>query len=154
LLDATITSRTFSTGFDIRTPIGIFTAKKVPLSPTGEVRILDPSGNQAARLETESFFSSVYNIIIRGGGFYQFGCSEDSNQKWTCKGEGKLFCISEKPNRKFDFSEDAQKIAECSKSRFSTDYKVKVFNDADLKLVMCVFIALSLLEHQSTGVPD
>jgi hypothetical protein len=47
-----------------------------------------------------------------------------------------------------------QEIAECSKSHFFGDYKVRVFNNAEVKLMMCVFIALNLLEHQSTSIAD
>ncbi len=128
--------------------------KKVPLSPTGEIHILNASDSQIARLGLESFFSSVYNVIITGGGFYQFGRDKSSSRTWTCTGEGKLFRVSERSNRRFFVSEETQQIAECSKSRFFNDYEIKVFDDADLKLVMCIFIALSLLEHQSTGTPD
>jgi hypothetical protein len=144
----------FSSGFDIETTLGVFSAKKIPLSPTGEIRILDASANQIARLEVENFFSSVHNVIITGGGFYQLGRDGNSSRTWTCKGEGRLLRVSERSNRRFLLSDEAQEIAECSKSRFFTDYKGRVFNDADLKLAMCVFIALSLLEHQTTGIPD
>jgi hypothetical protein len=153
LLDISISSREFSSGFDIKAPVGVFSARRVPLSLSGETRILDASANQIARLEFESFFSGVYNVIITGGGFYQFGRDRSSIRTWTCKGEGKLFRVSERSNRRFLLSEENQEIAECSKSRFFNDYEVRVFNDADLKLAMCVFIALSLLEHQSTVIP-
>ena len=154
MLDVVISSRVFSSGFDIKTPLGIFSAKKVPLSPTGEIRILNGSASQIARVEVESFFSSVYNVIITGGGFYQFARDGNSRRTWTCKGEGKLFRVSERGNRKFLVSEEAQEVAECLKSRFFGDYRVRVFNEADLKLMMCVFIALNRLEHQSTGIAD
>lgn len=154
MLDVAISSRVFSSGFDIKTTMGVLSAKKVLLSPTGEIRILDDSANQIARLEVENLLSSVYNVIITGGGFYQFGRDGNSSRTWTCKGEGRLLRVSEKSNRRFLLSEEAQKIAECSKSRFFTDYKVRVFNDADLKLAICVFIALSLLKHQTTVIPD
>jgi hypothetical protein len=154
VLDLAISSRVFSSGFDIKTPLGIFSANKVPLSLTSEIRILNASASQIARLEVESFFSSVYNILISGGGFYQFARDRSASRTWTCKGEGKLFRVSEKSSRRFLLSEEAQEFAECSKSRFFNDYEIRVYNDADLKLVMCVFIALSMLEHQSTGIPD
>jgi hypothetical protein len=70
-----------------------------------------------------------------------------SSRSWARKGEERLFRISEQSSLA---SEEAQEIAESSKSRFFNRYEIRVFNDADLKLVMCVFIALSLLEHQST----
>ena len=152
MLDVAISSRAFSSGFEIRTPAGIFSARKVPLSPTGEIRIVDAAGSQVARLEAASLFSCTYNIIVTGGGFYQFGRGS-SSRSWTCKGEEKLFSIAEQSDRKFLVTEESREIAECSKSRFFNDYEAKVFNDADLKLVMCVFIALSLLEHQSTYTP-
>jgi uncharacterized protein YxjI len=144
----------FSSGFDFKTPQGLFTAKKVPLSPTGEHLIVDSRGNQIARLETESFLSAVYNIIITRGGFYQFRRCAGSNPRWTCEGEGKQFNIPERATRKFDLSEETRKIAECSKARFFNDYEVRIFSDAHLKLAMCAFIALSLLEHQSAPMPD
>ena len=154
MLELAISSRAFSSGFDIKTPLGLFSAKRVPLSPTGEIQILTPSDSQIARLERESFFSGVYNVILSGGGFYQFARDKTSSRTWTCRGEGKLFLISETRSRKFLISENALDVAECTKSRFLNDYEIRVFNDADLNLVICVFIALSVLEHESTGVPD
>jgi len=154
VLDFSISSRAFKSGFEIKTPIGNFSANKVRLSPTGEFHIIDDSGNQIARLETEGFFSSVYNIIITGGGGYQFGRSADSSHQWACKGEGKLYRISEKEKRRFELSAETP-IAECSKAPMFNDYQIRVFNDVDLKLAICVFIALSLLEYQSdAGIPD
>ena len=153
VLDVAISSRAFSSGFEIKTSVGIFSARKIPLSPTAEVRIINAEGSQVARLEVASLFSSIYNVIITGGGFYQFGRDGSSSRSWTCKGEAKLFRISEQSSRRFLVVEEALEIAECSKSRFFNDYKIRVFNDADLKLMMCVFIALSLLEHQSTYIP-
>lgn len=153
MLDIKISSRVFSSGFEIRTSAGIFSARKVPFSPTGEVRILSAEGNQVARLEAASLLSSIYNVIITGGGFYQFGREGSSSRSWTCKGEDKLFRISEQIGRRFLVAEEAQEIAECSKSRFFNDYEVRVFKDGDLRLMMCIFIALSLLEHQSTYIP-
>jgi hypothetical protein len=153
VLGFTISSRIFSSGFEIRTSAGIFSARRVPLSPTGQVRILDAEGSQVARLEAANLSSSIYNVIITGGGFYQFGRDGSSSQSWICMGEEKLFRISAQSTRRFLVAEGAQEIAECSKSRFFNDYEVRVFNDADLKLIVCVFIALSLLEHQSTHIP-
>jgi len=101
----------------------------------------------------ESVFSSIYNIILTGGGFYQFRRERISSQTWTCNGEGKLFRISEVSNRRFRVADEDLEIADGSKSLLSNDYEVRVFNDADLKLVMCVFIALSLLEHQDIYIP-
>lgn len=107
--DVAISSRAFCSGFDIKTPVEIFSAEKVRLSPTGEIRILNSSASQIARLETESFFSSV---IITGGGFYQFARGEGLSQTWVCKGEGKLFRVLEKNSRSFLISQEAQEIAE------------------------------------------
>lgn len=154
MLDVSNTSRAFTRGFDVRTSIGTFSAKKVRLSPKGEFRIFNDSGDQIERMEYESFFCAVYNIIITGGGFYQFERSRDSSREWTCKGEGRLLRISEREKRKFDLFAEAQ-IAECSKSRLFNHYEIRVFSDADLKLAICVFLALSLLEHQSDpAIPD
>jgi hypothetical protein len=134
VLDLAISSRAFSSGLDIKTPLGIFSAKKVPLSPTGEILILTSSAIPIARLERESFLSSVYNVIISGGGFYQFARDKSLSRTWTCNGEGKLFRVSEMSNRRFLFSERARDVAEFTKSsRFLNDYEIRVFNDEDLK---------------------
>ena len=153
VLNVRICSRLFSRGFDISTPVGCFTAKRVPLSPTGQVLIYDQSENQTARLERESFFSNVYSIFITGGGFFQFGRDRKSRRTWTCKGEGRSLRISERGWRKFFISDEAQEIADCSKAWFANDYAVRVFNDADLKLVTCLLIALSVCEHQTANIP-
>ncbi len=148
-----IRSRAFSRGFDISTPVESFSAKRVPLSPTAEILVSDNSGNQIARLELDSFLSSVYNIIIPGGGFYQFGRDNKSRRTWTCKGEGKLLRISERSRRRFFISDGAEEIADCSKAWFTNDYAIRVFNDADLRLVVCIIITLSVCEHEAPFIP-
>lgn len=50
-------------------------------------------------------------------------------------------------------ADEAQKIAECSKARFTNDYAITAFNEAEMKLVICIFLALCLSEHQSTDIP-
>lgn len=62
---------------------------------TAEVRIVNAEGSQVARLELVSFFSSVYNLIFTGRGFYQIGRDRSSSRSWICKGEDRLLRISE-----------------------------------------------------------
>jgi hypothetical protein len=151
-MNVRISSRVFSKGFDISTPAETLSAKKVALSPLGEIHLLNASGTQIARLELESFLSNVYNIVISGGGFYQFGRDESSRRDWFCRGEGRTLQISEK-RRRFVIMDEARKIAECSKARFTNDYAITAFDEAELKLVICIFLALCLREHQSTYIP-
>jgi uncharacterized protein YxjI len=151
-MNVRISSRVFSNRFDIATSEETISAKKVPLSPLGEIHLSNTSGTQIARLGLESFLSSVYNIIISGGGFYQFGRDQNSKRTWLCKGEGRTLQISQ-DKRRFVITDEALKIAECSKARFTNDYAITVFNEEELKLVICIFLALCLCEHQSTYVP-
>jgi uncharacterized protein YxjI len=153
MLSVRINSRLFSSGFDISTPLENYSAKKVSLFPTGEILISNSSEKQIARVGRKSFLSDVYNIIITGGGFYQFDRDNLTRKTWTCKGEGKLLCISERSRRRFLISEEDQVVAECSKAWFTSDYAIKVFNDAEWKLVVCIFIALSVREHDSGDIP-
>ena len=144
-----ISSRAFSNGFDIITPVETFSAKR---SPFGEMLISNASGTQIARLGPESFFSNAYNIIISGGGFYQFRRDKDARRTWACKGEGRLLHISEHRRRRFEITEASQRVAECSKGRFGNDYAI-VVNDSEMKLVICIVLALSVSEHQSSDIP-
>ena len=153
MLKVRISSRVFSRGLNIGTPLESLSARRVPLSPTGEILIADPSGNQIARMELESFLSSNYNIIISGGGFYQFGRDNKSRRTWTCKGEERLLHISERTKRRFFISDGTDEIADCSKAWLANEYAIRVFNDADLKLVVCIFIALSVYEHETSFTP-
>ena len=109
--------------------------------------MLDHTGNQVARLGLESLLSSVYNIIITGGGFYQFGRDGKLKRTWTCKGEERLLCLSEPSRRRFFISEGTQEIAEFSKAWYASDYVVSVSNNADLKLMICIVIALNESEN-------
>ena len=60
MLTATIGSRAFSTGFEIRTDSGIFKTEEVSPAPfSSETHLLDPSGNQIARMQPESLLTSV-----------------------------------------------------------------------------------------------
>ncbi len=151
MLHLLISSRLFSSGFDISTPHGAFSTNKRFLSD--ECLIFDPSGNQIARVGPGSFVSSVYNIIITGGGFYEFGREKKGRRTWICKGEGKLFSMSEQSKRRFTLSDGTQQIAECKRAWWTGDYAINVLNDADLKLVVCIYIALSLSEHVVSGGP-
>ena len=153
MLNVRISSRVFSKGFDISTPMGIFSAKRVALSPTGEILISNPSGNQIARLELESFLSSVYNIIITGGGFYQFNRENKSRRNWICKGEGRLLRVSELSKRRFSISDGDLQIADCSKARFTNNYTIRILDDTELKVVVSIFVALSVCEHEKTDSP-
>ena len=153
MLGIRISSRVFSKGFDINTPVGSFSAKWVPHLPTEEILILNHSGNQVARLGLESFLSGTYNIIITGGGFYQFGRDDNSGRAWICKGEGKLLRISERKRRRFFISDGTEEIADCSKAWYTNDYAIRIINDTDLKLVVCIFIALNVCEHETPLTP-
>jgi uncharacterized protein YxjI len=153
MLEVRFSSRVFTSGFDISTPLGGFSTKGAPDFPIGEILVLDHAGNQVARLGLESFLSSVYNIIITGGGFYQFGRDGNSKRTWTCKGEERLLCLSERNWRKFFISEGTQEIAEFSKAWYTSDYAVSVSNDADLKLVICIIIALNESENPGSTAP-
>ena len=143
----------FSSGFDITTPAEVLSAKK-SLSSSGEMHIFNASGTQIARLgqEQESFFRTVYNIIISGGGFYQFGREKGSSRIWFCRGEERLYQVSEGSRRRFEIADETEKIAEYSKALFANDYAVTVINEVELKLVICIVIALSLSEHQWTDI--
>ena len=96
---------------------------------------------------------SFGRLLISGGGFYQFGRDKNSNRTWLCRGEGRTLQVSEDSSRRFVIADEAQKIAECSKARFINDYAITAFNEAELKLVICIFLALCLCEHQSTDIP-
>ena len=148
-----ISSRVFSNGFEITTPAEILSAKKSH-SSFREMHIFNASGTQIARLgqEQESFFRTVYNIIISGGGFYQFGRDKSSSRIWSCRGDGKLYQVSEGSRRRFDIVNETEKVAEYSKALFANDYAITVINEAETKLVICIVIALSLSEHQWTDI--
>jgi hypothetical protein len=114
--------------------------------------IFNALGTQIARLEPESFFSNAYNITISGGGFYQFGRDKDGRRTWACKGEGRLLQVSEHRRCRFEITEANQRIAKCSKDRFGNDYAI-LADDPELKLVICIILALSESEHQSADIP-
>jgi hypothetical protein len=154
VFDVQIISRVFPQGIEIHTPLGVFSTKRVPDLPTEEILILNHSEDQVARLGLEpTIFSRVYNIVITGGGFYQFCRDGNSGRTWNCKGEERLLCLSERSWRKFSISEGAEEIAVFSKAWCASDYKVRVSNDTDWKLVTCIVIALNESENVGSFTP-
>ena len=149
MLTATIGSRAFSTGFEIRTDAGIFKTEDVSPAPfSSETHLLDPSGNQIARMSAESLLSDVSNIIITGGGLYQFAPDPASTRRWsrenwTCTGEGRILLISQKNRRLFIISENEGEIATCSKTGYLDDYTLTIQNDSDLKLLICIAVLMA-----------
>ena len=152
MLTATLGSRAFSSAIEIRTASGTFKAENVSLSPfSSETRVLDSSGYQVARMQAESYLSSVWTIVITGGGFYQLKDRPDSSRRWfrgwnrgnwICTGEGRTLHISQEDSRTFIVSDDTGEIASCSKSGYLEDYTLAVHNDSDLKLMICIFVWL------------
>lgn len=152
MLNVEINSRVISSGFDIRTPFGAFSAKTPFLAPTSETLVFDQQENQIARIGLEGFASRNHYIIISYGGYYLFGRDEKAKHAWTCKGEGRLLSISKGSKGRFSISDGDQAIAEGKKAWLTGDYAIGVFNDPDFRLVVCIFIALSVRENQGAGI--
>ena len=149
-MEIRISSHIFSNRFDITTPEqNLFTKR----SAFGEMLVLNASETQIARLEKDSVFSGTYNIIISGGGFYQFDRDNDSNRTWVCKGEGRLLHLSEHSGRRFEITDESQRIAECSKDWGGNDFAIALLNEGEMKLVICIVLALTLSEYQSADSP-
>ena len=152
MLTAALGSRDFSSALEIRTAAGTFKVEEVLVSPfCSETHLLDPSGNQVARMQAETCLSNVCNIIITGGGSFQLRDDPDSSRSWIrrlirenslCTGEGRTLHISQKNSRTFIVSDDTGEIATCSKPGYFDDYTVTVQNDSDLKLIICIFVSL------------
>ena len=146
-----ISSRAFSHGFDITTPRETFS---VDVSPFGELLILNVSGTQIARVTKESFLGSVYDVIISGGGFYQINHDKGLKERWTCEGEGKTIHFSKEAGSRFVLEEKALKIAECKRTWFDNDWAITLVDEAQFKLVACIFLVLSLSEDRHSGAVD
>src|SRR5262249_36435234 len=131
VLAVQVKSRMFSGGFDLVTPRVSYFAKRVPLSMVDETNVLDPAGDQTARLRRESFFSGTYSIVINGGGFYRLKREKTFGSSWTCEGEGRLLRVSKHGWLTFHLSENAQDIARWSKARLLGDDSISVIDEAD-----------------------
>jgi hypothetical protein len=155
-MDIRIGSRAFSNGFDITTPAETFTAKESPLEG---ILLYNPVGTQIARVAARSFFGSEWNIVISGGGGYQFCRESFFATNLICKGEGRTIGIHIENvhwfgnAHRFEISEGVQTIAECSRAAFSNDYDVSLVEESDFKLVVCIVLALTMSEQSSSPVP-
>jgi hypothetical protein len=150
-VDVTIQQRFISNGYEIIAAGETFNAKNIYLSSTGEVQLNNGHGTQVARIELESFFSSIYNIIISGGGFYQFSLDSETKHAWICKGEGEVYRIVDHGKRNFSVDHNDGQIASFSKSLFDNHYCVHVKDETNLKLVLCMVLAQSVSEHNKSG---
>jgi uncharacterized protein YxjI len=144
-----ISSRFFSNGYDVNTPSGNFSAA---LSPFGEMLISNVSGTQIARITNVSLLSNAYDIIISGGGLYQFNRDRNSRRCWICTGEGRVLQLSRGKGQQFTITEGTETIAEGAKAWFSGNYAVNVLKEADFKLVICIFLALRMSTDQSSDL--
>jgi hypothetical protein len=92
-----------------------YNAKKIHLSPTSELELINSYGAHLARIELASFLSSAYNIIINGGGFYDFERNREIKHAWVCKGEREIFQIVDHGKRDFSISQGDVQIADSQK---------------------------------------
>jgi uncharacterized protein YxjI len=141
-----INSRFFSKGYDLITPSGNFSAA---FSPFGEMLVSNVSGTQIARITNVSLLSNAYDIIISGGGLYQFNRDRNLRGCWICTGEGRVLQLSRGKGQQFTIIEEAETIAEGAKAWLTGNYAVNVLKAADFKLVICIFIVLKMSNDQS-----
>src|SRR5260370_6553943 len=92
-VDITIKQRLSSNVYEIIALGENYNAKKIPLSPTGEIQLINSYGSHISRIKLASLLSSTYNIIVNGGGFYQFGRNREIKHGLVCKGEQEIFQI-------------------------------------------------------------
>lgn len=142
-----ITSRAFSDGFDIATSSETF---GVAQSPSEEYLITNAHGTQIARIAKDSFHGSVYNIIISGGELYQIVKDKRVKRLWTCSGGGRTIQLREEKSRHFVVEAESRKIAQCSKEWLTSDYSITLLDTADFKLVVGIFLALSLSQNRGS----
>jgi uncharacterized protein YxjI len=149
MLEIAITSHAFSSGFDIETPLGSYSAKRKLLSAKSETSIQDAARSPVARIEKESFLSNVTNVFIAGGPQYQlsrqgfFGCN------WTCAGEGRTLQITSRSSRNFQVMEHNTVVAECKRDWFSGHSSIRVEKDSDFKLMMCLSLFMVIEQADS-----
>ena len=146
-MDIKISSRAFSHGFDITTPSEALSGA---VSPFGELLITNAHGTQIARIAKESILSSVYDIIISGGELYQFVKDKGVKRLWTCSGGGRTIQLRAGKSRHFVVEAGSRKIAECSKEWLTSDYLITLLDEAEFKLVVCIFLALSMTEDRGS----
>ena len=125
----------------------------MPLSLIDETHILDPSGEQIARLQRESFFSPAYLIVIGGGSLYRLKRQMIFGSSWTCDGEGRFLRVSKHGGQTYQLSEGAEDIAQWSKPHVFGRYSLRAFGEPDLKLVFCIFVAVRINEGSSSSIP-
>jgi uncharacterized protein YxjI len=140
-------SHAFSNGFDIATPSETLRAAA---SPFGEMLISNAAGTQIARVAKESLLGSVYDIVISGGELYQF--EHAGWRHWTCTGGGRTFQLREENLHRFVLEAESKSIAEGSKEWLTGNYTVTLLEDADFKVVVCIFMALSMIMDR--GAPS
>ncbi|MBS1801956.1 MAG: hypothetical protein JST28_01245 [Acidobacteria bacterium] len=95
---------------------------------------------------------SSYDIIISGGGFYEFDRDRSSKRTWACKGEARLLHLSKPGRRRFEIVDESQIIAKFSKDWGFADYTILLLNETEWKLVVCIVLALSLSQSQSAYI--
>lgn len=139
------------TEYDIEAPGTTMYAKKQFFSLLSNVELQNVSGQVVARLEGHlSLLRNRYDFDLSDGRVFRFECTDRLRHVYTCRCGEDVYTLYE--HRGLDrsiFRNDIQ-VAAYSKSRVSFGkghrYDIRMDADADLTLIVCMVLALSVAE--------
>jgi uncharacterized protein YxjI len=152
-VDVTIQERKFSffTEYDITTPNATLYAKKQAIALLNKLELQTSGGKVLARVQAEfSLLRNKYDFDLLDGRVFHFQCDKLWTSVYSCKyGEDVYTLYEHRGLNRSIFRGDLQ-IAAYSKNRISfgkgNEYAIRMDSDADLKLILCMVLALGMSE--------
>jgi uncharacterized protein YxjI len=152
-VDVTIQERKFSlfTEYDITTPAAALYAKKQAIALLNKLELRTGVGQVLARVQAEfSLLRNKYDFDLLDGTVFHFQCDKLWTSVYSCMYGGDVYTLYEHRGLKRSIFREETQIAAYSKNRISfgkgNEYAIRMDSDADLKLILCMVLALGMSE--------
>ena len=139
------------TEYDIAAPGQSLYAKKQFLSLFSKVELKDASERVIARLQGQfSILRNKYECDLTDGRVFRFECTDRLRNVYECRSGDDVYALYEHRGLSRSIFRNEQQIGAYSKSRVTFGkghrYEIRMDNDADLTVVVCMVLALSVGE--------
>lgn len=150
-MDVTIKERaaSFCTEYDISTPDRALYAREEMFTLLNKIELQTKGGDTLARLQGQfSVLRSKYEFDLMGGMVYDFECVDRWKSIYECRCGDDLLTLYQHKGLNHSIFKNERQIAAYSKNRVSfgkgNTYEIRMDVDANLKLIVCMVLALSV----------
>lgn len=144
----------FTSNYEIETPACTYSAKKRFFSRWHTIKLFAPRA-LVATIRGHFFFRPKYNIKLADGKTHRFWCEKVWKGVFACENGNDVLRLYQHKGLNYSVFQNSMQIAAFSRNRVKygrTDrYEIRMNDDADLVLIMCMALIIDCGEIDDDG---